>query len=46
MTTTDLEWLNKIRDEANEDRVGKVSMSTILADLIDWAREEGYKYQG
>ena len=45
MAPYDIEWIKKIRLKAKKGRIGNVSLSEVLADLIDFARSNGYEYQ-
>ena len=46
MPPDDLDWMHKIKDEAAAElTVGNVTLSQVLADLIAFAKAQGYHYQ-
>jgi len=46
MSPEDKEWLREAKAEADKkERGGKVSLSRVLADLIEFARTNSYVYR-
>ena len=46
MSADDVEWLTEVRETANKGRLGKISLSVILSDILAWCKEKGYKFRG
>ena len=46
MPIEDVDYLTEVREDVNEGRLGKISLSQVLSDMIRWCKEKGYRFRG